>query len=102
MNLTAFFDLADLARCVDIDLWNYENGDGSSIRRAFYWLVEHGLDGNAWPGEQVAPLGMAPWLPLLRRAGIAFGDAHCEEQIEALAEVDSRGDRTNLYYPSFA
>ena len=102
MNLTAFFDLADLARCVDIYLWSYESGDGRSIRRAFYWLLQHGLDGNAWPGEQIAPLGMVQWLPLLRRAGIAFGDAHCEEQIGALAEVDSRGDRSNLYYPSFA
>lgn len=101
MNLTAFFDLADLGRCVDVDLWHYESEDGRSIRRAFYWLLEHGLDDSSWPGEQIAPFAPAQWIPLLRRGGLAFGDASCEEQIAALAGVDSKGDRTNLYYLSF-
>ncbi len=101
MNLTAFFDLADLGRHAGVDWWNYESEDGRSIRRAFYWLVEHGLDGNSWPGEQLVPFEAAQWMPLLRRAGLAFADPFCEEQIAALEGVESKGDRTNLYYPSF-
>ena len=100
MNLTAFFDLADLGRHVGQDLWKYESSDGRSIRRAFYWLVEHGLDAEAWQTEQITPFELGQWLPLLRRAGLAFNDPSCEERIAALEGVDSVGDRTNLYYPA--
>jgi len=101
MNLTAFFDLADLGRHTGQDLWNFESGDGRSIRRAFYWLVEHGLDAKGWQGEQIVPFDPAQWLPLLRRAGLGFNDPSCEERIAVLEGGENKGDRTNLYYPSF-
>lgn len=37
--LTAAFDLADEARCVGVDLWNYRSEDGRSLRAAVDFLV---------------------------------------------------------------
>ncbi len=98
MNLTAFFDLADLGRHLGMDWWAYEGEQGQSIRRAFYWLVENGIAAEEWAGEQIAPFNVAQWMPLLRRGGMHFSDRACEEYITALQNVDVAAERTNLLY----
>ena len=98
MNLTAFFDLADLGRRVGVDLWAHEDAGGRSIRRAFYWLVEHAVD-SEWAFEQVTDFAAAQLMPLLRRGGLRFDDANCEERIARLEGVEVAADRTNLLYP---
>lgn len=72
MNLLGFFDLADLGRRCGLDLWGYETGDGRSIRKAFYWLVENGLGKGNWEYQQITGFEPEKWLPLLRRGGGAF------------------------------
>lgn len=99
MNLTAFFDLADLACNVDVDLWSHEDGEGRSLRRAFYWFVGHALD-QEWAFEQITPFAKAQLMPLLRRGALRFGDASCEQRIAGLEGVDAAADRTNLLYPA--
>lgn len=99
MNLTAFFDLADLGRRVEVDLWGHEGEGNRSIRRAFYWLVEHAVDA-AWDFAQVSPFDAAQLMPLLRRGGLRFDDAGCEERIAALEDVEVASERTNLLYPA--
>ena len=98
MNLTAFFDLADLGRQVGVDLWVHEDGEGRSIRRAFYWLVEHAVDAE-WAFEQRAAFDRAQLMPLLRRGGLRFGDPSCEQRITSLQDVEVVADRSNLLYP---
>jgi hypothetical protein len=99
MNLTAFFDLADLGRRVGVDLWGHEGEGGGSIRRAFYWLVEHAVDA-AWGFAQVSDFDSAQLMPLLRRGGRRFGDLGCEERIAAIEGVGAESERTNLLYPA--
>jgi hypothetical protein len=98
MNLTAFFDLADLGRHLGMDWWVYESEQGQSIRRAFYWLVENGIEVEEWSSEQIAPFNVAQWMPLLRRGGMHFEDRACEEYIAALQGVEVAAERTNLLY----
>ena len=44
--LTAAFDLADAAQCVDVDLWNHSSADGRSLRAAVDFLVP-------WAGREL-------------------------------------------------
>ena len=99
MNLTALFDLADLGGRVDIDLWAHKDAEGRSIRRAFYWLVEHAVDGK-WGFDQATPFAHGQMMPLLRRGGVRFDDAKCEERIAAMENIEVAADRTNLLYPA--
>lgn len=53
MNLYGFLVLARLAEHVDVDLWNYENGDGKGIRKAIDWLVPYAKNEKTWTHEQI-------------------------------------------------
>ena len=99
MNISAFFDLADLGRRVGVDLWSYEGGEGRSIRRAFNWLVEHAIDAEEWAFTQVSEFDWAQMMALLRRGSRRFGDLSYEERITSLDKVDIASERTNLIYP---
>ena len=99
MNISAFFDLADLGRRVGVDLWSYEGGEGRSIRRAFNWLVEHAVDAEEWAFTQVSEFDWAQMMALLRRGSRRFGDLSYEERITSLDKVDIASERTNLIYP---
>jgi len=39
-------------------------------------------------------------MPLLRRGGLRFDDAKCEERIAAMEHIEVAADRTNLLYPA--
>lgn len=98
MNLSGLFDLATLGRRCGMDLWGWRGEDGRSLKRAFDWLLENGLE-KAWPYRQDVPLAPAQWVPLLRRGGEAFDDAAAQARLERLEGVDWRADRSNLLYP---
>jgi len=55
MNLIGFFTLARLGESVNIDLWNYETGDGRSIKGAFEWLVLYAANEKEWTHQQIKP-----------------------------------------------
>ena len=99
MNLLGLFDLADLGRRCGLDLWGFETGDGRGIEKAFYWLVDNALDGGDWGYQQITEFEPDKWLPLLRRGGIRFADAGCEEKLRKLEGIDWEADRTQLLYP---
>lgn len=99
MNLIGLFDLADLGRRCQLDLWSFESAEGGSVKKAFYWLLENAMRGKEWPFRQITEFDQARLVPLLRRGGDRFRDPTCEEDLNHLTDVGPEGDRTQLLYP---
>ncbi len=93
MNLSAFFDLADLGRHVGYDLW--AGAEGQRLYTCYQWLVAHGFDAT-WPHRQNDPFERSRWLPLLRRAGLRWSEERSRARWQAVDDV--RGDWSDLLY----
>lgn len=69
--LEPMIGLADLGRCVGVDLWRYETADGRSLRKALAFLAPYVGREASFPyreiepagaaGEAAAPFGFAAW-----------------------------------------
>jgi len=104
LNLRGFFDLADLARDLDVDLWNFETPDGRGLRKALDYLAPYVDESKTWPHPQIGDgittemrLSLAV---LLRRAGLAYGDPRYEELIEAVSGPAWERNRVHLLWPA--
>ncbi|MFH1566673.1 MAG: alginate lyase family protein [Gemmatimonadota bacterium] len=98
MNLQGFFELADLAAHYGVDLWQYQSADGRSLRRATAWLLDRALGAGPWPAEQITEFDPTHLVPLLRRAGVAWGLPAFEERAGQIAGVNAAADRSLLLY----
>ncbi len=96
MNMSAFFDLADLGRHVGFDLWS--GTEGARLRKAFLWLVENGLEQPWSLGDQTASASER-WVPLLLRATARMADVGGRARLTALEDEIVQSDWTNLFYP---
>lgn len=72
--LLAAYDVADMARCVGIDLWNYQDG-GKGLRGATDYLKPYYRKVETWPMPELRPLP-GELDELLRRARGAWGDSY--------------------------
>ena len=52
-NIQAWFKLAALGDRAGVDLWNYKNGEGASIRTALDWLRPYALGEQKWTYQQI-------------------------------------------------
>jgi len=68
-NLQALCNLADLAKNVDLDLWDYQTPDRRSIYKAVDYLVSYVPDMRQWPYNQITPMNKKQLaLPLMHCA----------------------------------
>jgi hypothetical protein len=72
--LFAAYDVADMAKCVGVDVWNYADG-GKSLRGATDYLKPYYRKVETWPMPELRPLP-GELDELLRRARGAWGDAY--------------------------
>jgi hypothetical protein len=84
MNLEGLVTLAVLGDRVGVDLWQFRSPDGRSIRGALDWLIPYATGEKPWPYEQIAEMGAARMIPLLRRAARAYHEPGYERAIETL------------------
>lgn len=97
-NLEAMFNAASMAEKLGIDLWNYQSGDGASIRRALDWLVPFAAGESKWSYAQITPFHPEKLAPLLRRASRTYHEPRYEQAIWKLSAVRS-DERWELLYP---
>jgi len=98
LNLNGLVNLAELARWVDVDLWNYATGDGRSIRKALDFMVPYVRTPAAeWPHQQIVPKPINELGPTLRAAANRFGDSDYEAVVAGLTGVE--GERFQLLRP---
>jgi hypothetical protein len=96
-NLQAFFDLATLAQQAGIDLWNYKNPQGGSIRTALDWLRPYALGEKKWDYQQIDHYNANDYYRLLLQAGSVFKDPEYFEYVrKGRKEGDDIG--TDLLY----
>lgn len=73
MNLSGFFELAQLAENVDMDLWNYTSPGGKSIKKAYLWLLPY-ASGKPWEYKQIKPADKSGFVTLARIAIVKYPD----------------------------
>lgn len=68
--------LADLGRCVGVDVWGYETQDGRSLRKALAFLAPYVGREASFPHKEIDPAGAAgAGAPLFTLAAWAYRDA---------------------------
>ncbi|XP_065188531.1 uncharacterized protein LOC135819283 [Sycon ciliatum] len=97
-NLRALFNLARVSSFSGLSLWNYTSSDGSSIRKAFDWMVPYAVDHKAWPFKQIADYSWGEMFELFRRASIEYENPDYEKMISSLPDIHE-DDVINLLYP---
>lgn len=98
-NLSAMTELADLAKRVDVDLWNYKTADGRCIRAAIDYLLPYALDGKQWTHEQLDGLSTSGMFVPLRRAAGAYHDAKYGAACSKIAGEEVLASREALLHP---
>ena len=97
-NLRALSALAGLGEHAGVDLWHFKTSDGRSIRTALDFLVPYlGKNPKPWPMQQIHESKPEEVLPVLRAAGIAYGDERYESLLKEYA--DSPAKRLQLLAP---
>lgn len=72
MNLRGFFELATLAKKLNIDLWNYETVDGKSMKKAFEWFLPYVTGEKQWDYKQLKSPSQDQMVILLKMASKAY------------------------------
>ncbi len=102
-NLAALFELANTAKHVQVDLWNYKTANGVGLRNALDYLMPY-LDGNTntWPHKQIAQLDTHDFkdaADLLYQASIQYNDPTYEQSYNAIIQTKNIvTDINNLLY----
>ncbi len=75
-NLQAWFRVATLAQHTGINLWQYVNPQGASIRTALDWLLPFALGQKTWTYQQIGEYNKSNLYPLLSQAFVVYKDAN--------------------------
>lgn len=98
-NADAYTRLAELARFVNVDLWNYRSPSGGSMRAALLYLAPYTDAGTPWPGQQITAVDPREFLGSLRRADTPLADATLRAAIGKVPAEIRIADRSRLLYP---
>lgn len=102
MNTRAFFNLADLAKKVGVDLWNYKTKDGRGLRAAIDFLAPYADPEKQWPYEQISGVKLSARMDiamLLQRAAIAYKDPRYEAMLQKLPADEVQSNRMQILWP---
>jgi hypothetical protein len=97
-NLDGLMLLAQLGENVEVDLWNYQTGDGRSIRKALSFLTPFAFGEKKWTYQQLGEWPPQMLFSLLRRAAYKYRDPQIAATSGKLPTVDVN-DRSNLLTP---
>jgi hypothetical protein len=98
MNLIGFANLAAIGERVGADLWHWSAPDGRSIRAALNWLMPYAAGQLPWAGPQITPVDPAEFVPLYRRAALAYGDPRYTAVLETIDSGVRQQHLANLIY----
>jgi hypothetical protein len=95
-NLEALEHLALLGEYLGIDLWNYTNKEGGSIRKALDYILPAALDSKVWKHQQIAEINNTGIYPLLVQAKRKFDKQIYSNWIEKIFDKKMNSDIKNL------
>ena len=88
-NTTAWFQVAELAEKVGVDLWHYKTSRGVSLQNAVDWLTPYALKEKKWTYQQIGPYNSTDFYPLLLQAADKF---HDESYLKKANEIKGKKD----------
>ena len=74
-NLQAWFKVATLAQLAGVNLWQYVNQQGASIRTAIDWLIPYALGQQKWTYQQISEYKKNNIYTLLLQAAAVYNDS---------------------------
>jgi uncharacterized Ntn-hydrolase superfamily protein len=98
-NVFALTELADLAKRVDVDLWNFKTADGRSIRGAVDYLLPYAMNEKQWTHEQLDGLAPGGLFVPLRRAAAAYHDPKYEAVCKKIMGNNASVSREAVLHP---
>ena len=98
-NLLGLFDMADLGRNLNLDLWSGE--PGRLLRSALDWLI--GNDAHNLEEAKNFPnvFDRNEWVSILRRAALRWSESSYEAVLREIRGINVRAHRSQLLFPSF-
>ncbi len=89
LNLNGLASLANTARYLGVDLWNFKTEDGRSIRAAIDFMLPYMVEPPApWPYKQILKINRAELAGTFRSAGIAYNDPRYEKVVADLPGLE--------------
>lgn len=98
MNLQGLFTLAHLAERVNVDLWNYKNQEGASLREALEYLIPAATEKAAWEHEQIKPIPTNSLYFHLNLAAEKYDPIYEQISQEMLPELDGNCGNLSYYF----
>ncbi|MFJ6023115.1 alginate lyase family protein [Brevundimonas sp. NPDC092305] len=99
--LTAAFDLADLGRCVGVDLWSYRTEDGRSLRAAADFLAPWAGREQEWRWRELDKTETLGLYEVFQRAAWAWNEPSFAQKAALYAGRNAELD-LNLRVPPYA
>ena len=97
-NIRAWFDLAVLAEKVGIDLWNYKNSQGATLRTAVDWLAPFALGEKPWTYQQISKYNKNEFYPILLQAAYKYSDPNYSMYAKRINSDDNNNMMADLLY----
>ncbi|MEE3233200.1 MAG: alginate lyase family protein [Candidatus Latescibacterota bacterium] len=98
-NLLGLFDMADLGRKLDMDLWS--GSSGHLLRSALDWFVENDVYNDKYSKNLHNGFQRNEWVSIFRRAGLRWSEGSYEFILNELKGINVRAHRAQLLYPYF-
>lgn len=96
--MDAFFNIANMAEKIEIDLWKYISPSGKSLKKAFDELLPYLSQQKKWTGQQIKPFNFEEGIHLLQSAFVKLGCGNCKEVIKSIAGDKEKKLLINLLY----
>ena len=103
-DMIAFFELAQLTKLLNIDLFHYVTPAHQSLKQALDWIAPWTLEGaKPWPYPEVSPFDHGKFFQIFRMASIYYDEDTYETMITKLpGNVDYMTNHLNLVWPKRA
>lgn len=98
-NLLGLFDMADLGRNLNMDLWSGESG--RLLRSALDWLISNDAHNLVGRKNFQNVFDRNEWVSILRRAALRWSESSFEAVLTEIKGINVRAHRSQLLFPSF-
>lgn len=97
--LRAFFDAADIAECVGVDLWNYEMDKGQTLKSAIAYQTSYADDLSKWPYKELRKkVKTSSYYEIMLRARSVYPDIDFTAAMATYSKEHER-NYVNLVHP---
>jgi hypothetical protein len=98
MNLDGFFDLAQMAEKVGVDLWNFKSKNGVGIQNALDWFMPYVKKEKTWEFQQIKKVENHVAVRNLKIAALKYKNAAYDDLAKSFDLKSYQGSELSLKY----